>query len=77
MSLTMSNQVSDNSHAILTVVSAILTAIGSLSFMQASGILVGIVCTIAVAISTIRTNRARRVYFEQHSRRSTPPEQID
>ena len=60
----MQTQISDNSHAIWTVISAIITAIGSLSGLQASGIVIGIICTVAVAVSTLRVNRAKRIYFE-------------
>ena len=51
-----------------SIVVSLLTAIGSISFLDAAGIVVGIVCTIAVAVSTIKKNRAIINNAERHGR---------
>lgn len=60
-----------------SIVVSLVMAIGSLSFLQASGLVVGIICTVAVAISTVKTNKAKRIYFEKQNAIITEADSVD
>lgn len=51
-----------------SILVSILTFIGSLSVLEAAGVVVGIVFTIAVGVSAIRRNNAQRSYYEKAMR---------